>query len=145
MELSHDNDNSILLVDDEPDIATVLKQSLEKLGFQVFAFTDPLVALEHFQIDSKEYGLVMSDLRMPAMNGYEFVKKVKKIKPEVKVFLMTAFEIDEAEFSKLLKSVKIDEFIQKPISFKDLARLVSDHILIQKKPGYQQSYAEHYA
>jgi CheY-like chemotaxis protein len=78
MELSHDNDNSILLVDDEPDIATVLKQSLEKLGFQVFAFTDPLVALEHFQIDSKEYGLVMSDLRMPAMNGYEFVKKSRK-------------------------------------------------------------------
>jgi len=57
---------------------------------------------------------------------------------------MTAFEIDETEFRKLLKSVKIDEFIQKPISFKDMARLVSDHILIHKKPGYQQSYAEHY-
>lgn len=56
---------------------------------------------------------------------------------------MTAFEIDEAEFSKLLKSVKIDEFIQKPISFKDLARLVSDHILIQKKPEYQQSYVKY--
>lgn len=66
-----------------------------------------------------------------------------KIKPEVKVFLMTAFEIDEAEFSKLLKSVKIDEFIQKPISFKDLARFVSDHILIQKKPEYQQSYVKY--
>jgi response regulator RpfG family c-di-GMP phosphodiesterase len=60
---------------------------------------------------------------------------------------MTAFEIDEAEFSKLLKSVKIDEFIQKPISFKDLARLVSNHILTQKKSSFeyqQQSYAKHY-
>lgn len=143
MKSSLNNANSILLLDDESDIATVLKQCLEKLDFQVSEFTDPLVALEHFQIDSKEYGLVISDLRMPAMNGYEFVKKVKKIKPEVKVFLMTAFEIDEAEFSKLLKSVKIDEFIQKPISFKDLARLVSDHILIQKKPEYQQSYVKY--
>lgn len=132
--------NSILLLDDESDIATALQQGLEKLDFQVSAFTDPLVALENFKIDYRQYGLVISDLRMPSMNGYEFVKKVKKIKPDVKVFLMTAFEIDEKEFRKLLKSVKIDEFIQKPISFKDLARLVSDYILTQKRLGYQQSY-----
>ncbi len=119
-------------------------EELEKLDFQVSAFTDPLVALEHFQIDSKQYGLVISDLKMPKMNGYEFGKKVKKIKPDVKVFLMTAFEIDKAEFRKLLKSVKIDEFIQKPISFKDLAKLANDYILTQKVPGYQQSYVEHY-
>lgn len=145
MELSHDNDNSILLVDDEPDIATALKQGLEKLDFQVSAFTDPLVALEHFQIDYREYGLVISDLRMPIMNGYEFVRRVKEIKLEAKVFLMTAFEIDKAEFRKLLKSVKIDEFIPKPISFKELARIVSYYILTQEKPRYQQWYAEHYA
>lgn len=146
MELSLNNANSILLLDDEFDIITVLKEGLEKLAFQVVAFTDPLVALEHFQIDSKQFELVVSDLRMPMMNGYEFVKHVKRIKPEVKAFLMTAFEIDNNEFRKVLKSVKIDEFIQKPISFRYLARLVSDHILTQKQwyEYQQQSYVEHY-
>ena len=50
------------------------------------------------------------------MNGYEFIKKVKEIKPEVKIFFMTAFEIDEIEFRGVLPYIKIDEFIQKPIS-----------------------------
>jgi DNA-binding response OmpR family regulator len=47
---------------------------LQKQGFEVFGFTDPLLALEHFQINSRKYGLVISDLRMPGMNGYEFLK-----------------------------------------------------------------------
>ena len=61
---------------------------------------------------------------MPAMNGYEFIKNIKRIKPEVQVFLMTAFEIDDKEFRRLLQSVKIDEFIQKPISIRNLVELV---------------------
>jgi response regulator RpfG family c-di-GMP phosphodiesterase len=136
----------ILLLDDEFDITTVLKQGLEKQGFRVFGFTDPLLALEHFRINSKQYSLVISDLRMPQMNGYEFTKNIKKIKPEVKIFLMTAFEIDNKGFSRVLQSVKIDEFIQKPISLKDLARLISKHIHIQKRLRYeyQQSCVEHY-
>ncbi|HEY5630730.1 MAG TPA: response regulator [Nitrososphaeraceae archaeon] len=125
--------DTILLLDDEFDITTVLKQGLEKRGFQVFGFTDPLLALEHFQINTKQYGLVISDLRMPGMNGYEFVKKVKEIKPKVKVFLMTAFEINDAEFHSLLQSVKIDEFIQKPVSFKKLAGMAQEYLDINIK------------
>jgi DNA-binding NtrC family response regulator len=125
--------NTILLLDDEFDITTVLKQGLQRRGFEVFGFTDSLLALEHFQINSKRYGLVISDLRMPGMNGYEFVKKVKEIKPEVKVFLMTAFEIDDVELQRHLQSVKIDEFIQKPVSFKDFARMARKQVNIQIK------------
>lgn len=125
--------DTILLLDDEFDITTVLKQGLEKRGFQVFGFTDPLLALEHFQINTKQYGLVISDLRMPGMNGYEFVKKVKEIKPKVKVFLMTAFEINDAEFHSFLQSVKIDEFIQKPVSFKKLAGMAQEYLEIKIK------------
>jgi DNA-binding NtrC family response regulator len=124
MRPTYDSSKSILLLDDEFDITTTLKQGLEKQGFRVFGFTDPLLALEHFQINSDQYGLVISDLRMPAMNGYEFIKNVKKSKPEVQVFLMTAFEIDDKEFRRLLQSVKIDEFIQKPIAIRNLVELV---------------------
>jgi DNA-binding NtrC family response regulator len=131
MKPAYDSSKSVLLLDDEFDITTVLKQGLEKQGFRVFGFTDPLLALEHFQINSDQYGLVISDLRMPAMNGYEFIKNVKKIKPEVQVFLMTAFEIDDKEFRRLLQSVKIDEFIQKPIAIRNLSGIVKKYINIQ--------------
>ena len=71
---------------------------------------------------------MISDIRMPEMNGYEFIKKIKEIKPEVKVFLITAFQLDDIEFRRVLPSVKIDEFIQKPISLKDLAIQIRKYI-----------------
>ena len=65
---------------------------------------------------------------MSGMNGYELVKKVKEIKPEIKVFLMTAPEINDAEFERLLPKVKIDGLIQKPISLADLTSTVSKSV-----------------
>jgi DNA-binding NtrC family response regulator len=117
---------SILLLDDEFDITAIFKQGLDKRGFEVFGFTDPLLALEHFQVNSKEYGLVISDLRMPRMNGYEFIR-VKEIKPEIKVFLMTAFEINDAEFERLLLKINIEGIMQKPFTLADLTSTVSKY------------------
>ena len=62
--------------------------------------------------------MVISDLRMLGMNGFEFIKKIREIKPEVKIFFMTAFEINDVEFRRVLPSTRIDEFIQKPVFFK---------------------------
>ena len=59
---------------------------------------------------------------------YEFVKKIKEIRPEIKVFLMTAFEINDAEFRKVLLNVKIEGLIQKPISLDNLTSTVSKYI-----------------
>jgi DNA-binding response OmpR family regulator len=128
-----------LLLDDEFDIVNVFKQGLERRGFQVFAFTDPLTALEHFYTNSKKYGLVISDLRMPRMNGYEFIKRVKEIKADVKVFFMTAFEIDDIDFRRILPSVKIDEFIRKPISLEDLSCVLKKYITIEIKNRPEQT------
>jgi response regulator RpfG family c-di-GMP phosphodiesterase len=71
---------------------------------------------------------VISDLRMPVINGYEFIKKVKDIKPLVKVFLMTTSKIDDIEFRKELPFVIVDEIIQKPILLEDFTSAVSKHI-----------------
>ncbi len=127
----------ILIVDDEPDIVSIFKQALMNKGFHVIGFTDPLLALEHFQINVKQYGLVISDLRMPGMNGYEFVKKINEIKPETKIFLMTAFEINDAEFKRLLPNVKIEGLLQKPISLAHLISTVSKYLpsRVDKKVG----------
>jgi response regulator RpfG family c-di-GMP phosphodiesterase len=96
--------------------------------FKVYSFTDPLLALEHFKLNAAEYRLVISDIRMPKMNGYEFVREIKKINPKVKVFLMTAFDINSQEFSKMLPDIKVDEFIKKPISIGGLTTSILSHI-----------------
>jgi DNA-binding NtrC family response regulator len=126
-----DPHKSILILDDEFDIMSVLKQGIDKRGFRVFAFTDPYLALEHFQLNSESYGLVITDLRMPGMNGYEFTKKVKEIKPQVKVFFMTAFSINDIEFRRVLPFVEIDEFIEKPVSVKKLVILINKYINLE--------------
>ena len=76
---------SILVLDDDFDISNLLKISLMKQGYSVFGFTDPLLALEHFKINHSTYSLVITDLRMPVMSGFEFSNNIKLIKPEINV------------------------------------------------------------
>ena len=74
------NRKSILILDDEFDIVSLIKQSLHRNGFHnIFAFTEQSLVLEHFQLNSKSYGLVISDIRMPGMTGFEFVRRVKAL------------------------------------------------------------------
>ena len=125
-----ENSKHILVVDDDFDIVSIIKISLQKSHFNVFAFTDPFLALEHFELNSKNYGLVLSDVRMPGMPGFEFVRKVREIEPDVKILLMSAFEISDLEFSRALPSdTKIDGFVQKPVSPKDLVRVIEDTVV----------------
>jgi len=86
---------SVLVVDDEPDIVNLIKQSLHKKGMKVSAFTDPVMALEDFKVKCKTCSLILSDIRMPGINGYELVKEAKEIDKQIKVILMSAFEINE--------------------------------------------------
>jgi DNA-binding NtrC family response regulator len=118
---------SIMIVDDEIDIATFMKLSLTKCGFDVDSFTDPFVALEHFQLNSEDYTIILSDIRMPGMNGFEFVQKIREVKPKIKVLLMTAFDINTAVFSEELLATKVNGFIQKPISLKILNSEIKKH------------------
>jgi DNA-binding NtrC family response regulator len=123
-ESDNNNHKFILALDDEFDFVTFIKQALQKYGFNIFAFTDPFMALEHFNLNVKDYSIVISDIRMPGMNGYEFVKKIKQIKTEVKIILMTAFEINGIDLSNRLPTIKIDAFIQKPLSIKQLRHIM---------------------
>ena len=93
---------SILAVDDEFDIVNLIKLSLEIDGQRVCIFTEPIPALEHFNSDPKDHHhIVISDIRMPGMSGFEFAKQVKKINPKVKIVLMSAFELNQSESSNL--------------------------------------------
>jgi DNA-binding NtrC family response regulator len=115
---------NILVVDDDLDIAHVLKQGLQKNRFLVSAFSSPEEALKNFQSNSKDYCLMLSDIRMPGISGIRLARKVKEINPDVKVVLMTSFEIRDNEFSKVFPSTHVDGFVQKPIGIKDLTNKI---------------------
>jgi DNA-binding NtrC family response regulator len=111
----------VAIVDDERDITVLFRDALQRIkGISIFAFTDPLMALEHFTINKEQYVLVISDLRMPGLDGIKLVKKIKDLNPFSKTILMTAFEIDDKLFQEYSKKEIINGFLQKPIRLDDL-------------------------
>jgi len=101
----------ILLIDDEPDVTLTLKTVLENDGYAVDIFNDPVIALDHFkkvtdypptskrgEERSTQYGLVLTDIRMPTMNGFELYQKIREIDKNIKVRFLTASEINYHEF-----------------------------------------------
>ena len=119
----------LLVVDDDSDIAHVLKLGFVKNRFLVDSFSDSEKALQKFQSSSKDhYCLMLSDIRMPGLSGIQLARKVKEINPNVKVILMTAFEIKDNEFSKVFPSAQVDGFVQKPVHIENLTNKILETI-----------------
>jgi DNA-binding response OmpR family regulator len=78
----------ILLVDDESDITAALSMALVEYGFEVDSYNDPLAALSNFK--PRYYDLVILDIKMPVMNGFELLREIKKVDESVKVCFLTA-------------------------------------------------------
>jgi len=116
----------ILVVDDEADVASTVKMGLERDGFAVDAFTDPQTALDHFKQDY--YAMVITDIRMPNINGFELYRELKKKDEKIKVAFMTAFEVYEGEFRKVFTNTDVKCFIKKPIGMSDLATRVKEEL-----------------
>lgn len=108
-----------MVVDDEKDILTVTRHGLEREGFAVDAFSDPQEALDHFKPDY--YDLVITDIRMPNINGFELYRQIKKKDEKTKIAFMTAFEIYEGEFKQIFKNIQVTLFFRKPIGISELA------------------------
>ena len=120
----------ILVVDDEPDNSRIFKIALEDSGFEVDAFNSPIVALSAFKPDY--YDVLIFDIRMPIMNGYELYEKVKKLDDKVKVCFLTAYgehytEEFKARFTYTSSFSNI-YFIRKPIMLDDLVKKVNEII-----------------
>jgi CheY-like chemotaxis protein len=116
--------SSVLLIDDDQDILTVLKRSLELKGMNTYGFTNPVLAVEHFKNNAASYDIVVTDIRMPQMNGFEVARAVKEIRPDIKLAFITAFEINKSEFEKVLPSTKVDAFITKPVKSATFAEIM---------------------
>jgi DNA-binding NtrC family response regulator len=114
----------ILLVDDDTDVVSTFQMILEMNGFEVEAYTSPTSALSNFK--PNEFGLLILDVRMPVMNGFELFKKIKSIDNNVQVCFITAYEDYCEEFKEsfpLLNEAKY--FIRKPKAIEDLVNHVS--------------------
>ena len=118
--------NTVCLVDDEIDITSVIKKGLEQDGYIVHDYNDPMMAWEYFKVNDKNCTVVLSDVRMSGMNGFEFCRRVKELRPEAPVILMTAFEMNQSEVSKVMPSTMADGYIQKPISLKKLKEIIDE-------------------
>ena len=114
-----------MLVDDEPDVNITLKITLEENGFKVDSFTDPLLALENFKGEAAGmYGMIILDIKMPNMNGFELYRQIRKIDDKVKACFLTAGEMDyDEQFRKeLFPALDNKCYIQKPIETEMLIR-----------------------
>jgi CheY-like chemotaxis protein len=126
-----ENKRKILVVDDEPDNTSIFSMSLEDGGYEVDAFTDPLLALSKFKSDHKKYDLLILDIKMPDMNGFELFEEIRKIDNKVKTCFLTAFgEGYTEEFGRRFSSSINISFIRKPIRVDDLVKKVNEMMVV---------------
>jgi len=119
----------VAVVDDEQDITTLFHHALRSIsGITIFAFTDPTLALEHFQENKDDYVLVISDFNMPRLNGMELLKKMKDMKECVRTILMTAYDIEDTVFQDYRKEEIVNGFFQKPVRLNDLIKEVHEQL-----------------
>jgi len=114
----------IMVVDDDKDITKVIELGLKRAGFQVHAFTDPILALEHIERGCNDCEILISDVKMPRLNGFQLAKRVRQIRPEIKLVMMTAFEVNKSEFESVFPSTKIDSVLRKPFASSKLLAIV---------------------
>lgn len=117
--------HSIVVVDDEMELAVLFKQFLQGCGFDVTSFTDSKLAYDHIKMDVEKYSLIITDLRMPRMNGIELANKIREINDKIKIFLITAFDVSDLEKQHNFRSARIDKVIQKPIKFSILRKFIN--------------------
>ena len=112
---------TIAIIDDEADLVDLFQEILESDGFKVCTFIDPIQAYNHIQKNPNDYDLILSDYRMPVMNGNELCTKLMRINPEFKVILMSAYENIEDDISNF-------KFMRKPTTIANLLQIVKNTI-----------------
>jgi DNA-binding NtrC family response regulator len=127
------NPKKVMIIDDEPDIIAAIELALKRRGYRADGFTDPEKAVEEFNNNSREYAMVISDIRMPSMSGFELARKIKSAKPDVPLVIMTAFEIHKREFSSLFPSISVSELVTKPLTDPLLISIVRKYVGITKQ------------
>lgn|GEM_PF-360213 len=113
----------IMVVDDEPDAVNILKKGLERKGFHVAGYTNPVEALSNFA--RHQYDIVLTDIRMPQMNGIDFFRQLRARDNEVLICFVTAYEQFRHDFEIAHPEEQAGCFIPKPISVDRLVGMIT--------------------
>jgi DNA-binding NtrC family response regulator len=113
--------SSIVVVDDESDLVFMFKVTLEMNSYNVIGFTNPVEALEYLKKNHDKCALLITDYRMPEINGCELGTKIKEIDDKIKVIIITAYE-------NIIEDTFDFELIKKPISTVKLLEVVAHNI-----------------
>ena len=112
---------AIAIIDDEVDLVDLFQEILESDGYKVSAFIDPIQAFNTLEKKIQEYGLILSDFRMPNLNGHELCTKLRQLNPKLNVILMSAYDMMECDISKFT-------IVKKPILMAQLLQIVRNSL-----------------
>ncbi|MFL6368183.1 MAG: response regulator [Nitrososphaeraceae archaeon] len=114
----------ILLVDDEPDLCMIYRIVLQDAGYECTPYTDSVKAMQEFK--PNYYDLILLDIKMPILNGFELCKKIREADKTVQIAFVTASEVYyEKAREKYYPELANINYIQKPIGNEELVRIVN--------------------
>ena len=118
----------ILIVDDDPDITLTLKSALQRENdkFEVYTFNDPFSLLSQFK--PSFYDLLLIDINMPDMNGFELCTEILKIDVNVKICFMSAGEVNHEAVREIYPTINIGCFIKKPVTINYLIKRIKTEL-----------------
>ena len=116
--------DAVLIVDDEPDLVNLFTDALKAGDLNGIGFDDPLIALEYIREHSSDIGMVITDWKMPKMSGFELIRKIDEMDQDIKIVLMSAYELEEDQ----LKEVNKDDYLKKPIHMSKLIETVKKEL-----------------
>ncbi len=120
--------DNILVVDDNEDIANLIRDFLNKGGYSALEFYNPQKAFEFFGKDPERFSMVITDVRMPSMSGIELVSKVRLIQPKIKAILITAFDRDTIDSEIEVHRLEAIEILKKPVHLRKLQESVNRNL-----------------
>ena len=112
----------ILIVDDDPDVSSIFSMGLEDEGFVVDTYNDPLEALSNFK--PSFYDLLLIDINMPKMNGFELCTQILKFDVNVRICFITAGETNIEALREVYPTISVGCFIKKPITLEYLVKRI---------------------
>jgi CheY-like chemotaxis protein len=121
-----DSNGTVMVVDDDRDILTVASKGLEHAGFQVHSFSDPVRAIQHVEDGCQKCTVIVSDVKMPEMTGFQLVRRVKDLRPDIKIVMMTAFDVNKTELEAVFPSTPVDKVMRKPFVISQLAEAIKE-------------------
>lgn len=117
---------AIMVVDDEIEVANLFRKFIQIHGFNTISFTDSLLALEHYMQNPSFYSLIITDLRMPKLDGIKLAKRIREIDEHIKILLVTAFSLQDLQNNEEFKLAKFSNIIQKPVKMSELGQMINE-------------------